>query len=262
MDQLPPLLSVKPGATLLAMLSDNTDRDQAYPLVAWQRYGTGKCMSIASDRLWRLRYRAGDKYHWRVWSQCIQFMTLSRLMGEHKRVRLETDRSVYTVDDQCRLYAHVLDDEYEPTLQPSFDVYLSNMEVGQERQRITLRPDKSQSGLYEGYFTPPKTGRYRVEPSEEDRTTSNSTEFQVTKFSKELIETNARPEHLKRISELTGGKSLTISELPSLTSLLKDRTVTTTTRSERPLWDNGLIALLLVLLLGSEWIFRRRYDLP
>ena len=29
MDQLPPLLSVKPGATLLAMLSDNTDRDQA-----------------------------------------------------------------------------------------------------------------------------------------------------------------------------------------------------------------------------------------
>jgi hypothetical protein len=262
MDQLPPLLSVKPGATLLAMLSDNTDRDQAYPLVAWQRYGTGKCMSIASDRLWRLRYRAGDKYHWRVWSQCIQFMTLSRLMGEHKRVRLETDRSVYTVDDQCRLYAHVLDDEYEPTLQPSFDVYLSNMEVGQERQRITLRPDKSQSGLYEGYFTPPKTGRYRVEPSEEDRTTSNSTEFQVTKFSKELIETNARPEHLKRISKLTGGKSLTISELPSLTSLLKDRTVTTTTRSERPLWDNGLIALLLVLLLGSEWIFRRRYDLP
>ena len=67
---------------------------------------------------------------------------------------------------------------------------------------------------------------------------------------------------LKRISELTGGKSLTIPELPNLASLLKERTVTTTTRSERPLWDNGLIALLLVLLLGTEWIFRRRYDLP
>ncbi|MCP3998829.1 MAG: hypothetical protein GY722_27720, partial [bacterium] len=94
MDQLPPLLSAKPGATVLAVLSDSTARDQGYPLVAWQRYGTGKCMSIASDRLWRLRYKTGDKYHWRVWSQCIQFMTLSRLMGEHKRIRLETDRSV------------------------------------------------------------------------------------------------------------------------------------------------------------------------
>ncbi|MDE0854770.1 MAG: hypothetical protein OSA97_10150, partial [Nevskia sp.] len=108
MDQLPPLLSAKPGATVLAVLSDSPARDQGYPLVAWQRYGTGKCMSIASDRLWRLRYRTGDKYHWRVWSQCIQFMTLSRLMGEHKRIRLETDRSVYAVDGQCRLYAHVL----------------------------------------------------------------------------------------------------------------------------------------------------------
>ncbi|MDG2184767.1 MAG: hypothetical protein P8K79_03750, partial [Mariniblastus sp.] len=77
MDQLPPLLSAKPGATVLAVLSDSTARDQGYPLVAWQRYGTGKCMSIASDRLWRLRYKTGDKYHWRVWSQCIQFMTLS-----------------------------------------------------------------------------------------------------------------------------------------------------------------------------------------
>jgi hypothetical protein len=66
-----------------------------YPLVAWQRYGTGKCMSIGTDRLWLLRFKTGDKYHWRVWSQCIQFLTLSRLMGEHKRIRLETDRAIY-----------------------------------------------------------------------------------------------------------------------------------------------------------------------
>jgi hypothetical protein len=54
-------------------------------------------MSIATDRLWLLRFKTGDKYHWRVWSQCIQFLTLSRLMGEHKRIRLETDRAIYPV---------------------------------------------------------------------------------------------------------------------------------------------------------------------
>ena len=37
MDQLPPLLSAKPGATVLAVLSDSTARDQSYPLVARQR---------------------------------------------------------------------------------------------------------------------------------------------------------------------------------------------------------------------------------
>jgi hypothetical protein len=262
MDQLPPLLSAKPGATVLAVLSDSTARDQGYPLVAWQRYGTGKCMSIASDRLWRLRYRTGDKYHWRVWSQCIQFMTLSRLMGEHKRIRLETDRSTYPVDGQCRLYAHVLDDSFEPITQPVFEVYLSNLEGGQAKQLVSLRPDRSQPGLYEGYFTPPGTGRYRVEANDEDSKVSNVTEFQVTEVRQELIDTDMRLAHLQRIADLTGGASLGIRELPNLDSLLKDRLITTEVRSERPLWDNGLVVMLLVALLGAEWILRRRYDLP
>ena len=262
MDQLPPLLSAKPGATVLAVLSESTARDQSYPLVAWQRYGTGKCMSIASDRLWRLRYRTGDKYHWRVWSQCIQFMTLSRLMGEHKRIRLETDRSVYAVDGQCRLYAHVLDDSFDPVVQPVFEVYVSSIDGGQAKQLVSLRPDKSQPGLYEGYFAPPDPGRYRLEANENDQRISSTTEFQVTDVRQELIDTDMRLAHLQRIANLTGGASLGIRELSKLSSLVNDRLITTKVRSERPLWDNSLVALLLVALLGAEWILRRRYDLP
>ena len=262
MDQLPPLLSAKPGATVLAVLSDSTARDQSYPLVAWQRYGTGKCMSIASDRLWRLRYRTGDKYHWRVWSQCIQFMTLSRLMGEHKRIRLETDRSVYAVDGQCRLYAHVLDDSFDPVVQPVFEVYVLSIDGGQAKQLVSLRPDKSQPGLYEGYFAPPDPGRYRLEANENDQRISSTTEFQVTDVRQELIDTDMRLAHLQRIANLTGGASLGIRELSKLSSLVNDRLITTKVRSERPLWDNSLVVLLLVALLGAEWILRRRYDLP
>ena len=262
MDQLPPLLSAKPGATVLAVLSDSTARDQSYPLVAWQRYGTGKCMSIASDRLWRLRYRTGDKYHWRVWSQCIQFMTLSRLMGEHKRIRLETDRSVYAVDGQCRLYAHVLDDSFDPVVQPVFEVYVLSIDGGQAKQLVSLRPDKSQPGLYEGYFAPPDPGRYRLEANENDQRVSSTTEFQVADVRQELIDTDMSLAHLQRIANLTGGASLGIRELSKLSSLVNDRLITTKVRSERPLWDNSLVVLLLVALLGAEWILRRRYDLP
>jgi hypothetical protein len=96
--------------------------------VAWHRYGTGKCLSLATDRLWRLRFKTGDKYHWRVWSQCIQFLTLSRLMGEHKRIRLETDRSIYRDGEQARLYAHVLDEDFEPVVQPSFEIMVNGVD--------------------------------------------------------------------------------------------------------------------------------------
>ena len=262
MDQLPPLQSAKSGATVLAVLSDSTDRDQGYPLVAWQRYGTGKCMSIASDRLWRLRYQIGDKYHWRVWSQCIQFMTLSRLMGEHKRIRLETDRSAYSLGEQCRLYAHVLDENYEPIVQPLFEVYVSNLAGGQSKELVSLRPDRSQSGMYEGYFSPSEAGRYRLEANENDQELSNTTEFQVSKVQQELQDTGMRPDHLQRIADLTGGKQLSLTQLSQLPVLVSRDPVTLTLRSERPLWDNWLVLVVLIGMLGAEWILRRRYDLP
>jgi len=44
--------------------------------------------------------------------------------------------------------------------------------------------------------------------------------------------------------------------------LVNTEPMTIEVRSERPLWDNGWVALLLIGLVGIEWIVRRRYDLP
>ncbi|MGL5017703.1 MAG: hypothetical protein ACRDBP_06195, partial [Luteolibacter sp.] len=262
LDHLPPLLGPKPGATVLATLSDGGSGSQRYPLVAWQRYGTGKCMSLATDRLWRLRFNTGDKYHWRIWSQSIQFLTLSRLMGEHKRIRLETDRSVYPLGGQGRLYAHVLDENYEPMVQSGFEVFVGALDGSDAKERISLRPDRTQPGLYEGYFSPPGAGRYRMEANEDDQSVSNTTEFQVVDAKTELIDTDMQLAQMKRIAELTGGTCLSIQQLPQLATLVNNEPITTTVRSERALWDNGLVALLLVGLLGAEWFLRRKHDLP
>ena len=263
LDRLPPLLGPKPGATILAELSDNRSRTNRYPLVAWQRYGTGKCMLMGTDRLWLLRFKTGDKYHWRVWSQCIQFLTLSRLMGEHKRIRLETDRATYPIGGQALLYAHVLDDRFEPVSQGGFDVIVRAVDgLGEESRRVTLRPDMEHSGMYEGYFTPPRPGRYRMEANSDDRSLSNTTEFQVADIKPELANTDMQMEKLQRIADLSGGKCLPVLQLETLPSLLNREPETITVRTEIPLWDNTLAVSLLIALLGFEWIVRRRYDLP
>lgn len=261
LDHLPPLLGVKPGATVLATLSDAAAGSQGYPLVAWHRYGTGKCLSMATDRLWRLRFKTGDKYHWRVWSQTIQFLTLSRLMGEHKRIRLETDRTLYTDGEQTRLYAHVLDEDFEPVVQSSFEITVSGVDGNALREKVSLQPDRTSPGLYEGYFTAPVAGRYRLEANEDDAEVSNTTEFQVAVVNRELSDTHTRRDDLQRIAQRTGGTVLAPGDLSKLESLLKPEPITTTVRSDRPLWDNGLVAALLVGLLGMEWILRRRNDL-
>jgi hypothetical protein len=264
LDRIPPLLAPRPGATVLAELSDTLSRADRYPLVSWQRYGTGKCMMMATDRLWLLRFKTGDKYHWRVWSQCVQFLTLSRLMGEHKQIRLETDRVTYPVGGEVMLYAHLLDEDYEPLTQPGFEIEVSALDAdatGAEPQRVTLRPDASNPGLYEGYFSPPRAGGYRVEANTADRPLSNTAEFQVADLRPELANTDMQIEHLRRIADLSGGECLSILDLKKLPDLLSREPHTTTIRTDRPLWDNVLIATLLVALLGFEWILRRKYDL-
>ena len=264
LDRLPPLLEPRPGATVLAELSDTQSRTDRYPLVAWQRYGTGKCMMMATDRLWMLRFKTGDKYHWRVWSQCVQFLTLSRLMGEHKQIRIETDRATYPVDGRVMLYANLLDDDYEPLIQPGFEFEVSALNIDGDAgdpQSITLRPDKSNPGLYEGYFSPSREGGYRVEANPTDRPLSNSTEFQVADIRPELANTDMQIDHLRRIAELSGGESLSALGLQKLPALLNREPHSITVRTDRPLWDNSLVALVLVGLLGIEWILRRKYDL-
>ena len=262
LDHLPPLTTAKPGATVLAMLSDSASGSQRYPLVAWHRYGTGKCLSLATDRLWRLRFKTGDKYHWRVWSQCIQFLTLSRLMGEHKRIRLETDRTTYRDGEQVRLYAHVLDEDFEAVVQPSFEITVNGLDGNSLRERVSLQPDRTAPGLYEGYFTPPVSGRYRLEANEDDQEVSNTTEFQVAAVDDERVDANMRLTDLERIARLTGGRCLSAADFAKLKTLVNTDPLTTTLRSDRALWDNGWVAMLLILILGAEWILRRRHDLP
>ena len=262
LDRVPPLLAPKPGATVLAELSDSRGRLERYPLVAWQRYGAGKCMVMGTDRLWLLRFKTGDKYHWRAWSQCIQFLTLSRLMGEHKRIRLETDRATYQSGEQAQLYAHVLDDAFDPISQSGFDVTVSRLDdSGTEPQRVTLRPDMANPGLYEGYFSPSRPGRYRMEANSADRELSSTTEFQVADIKPEMANTDMQIERLRRISALSGGECLGILQFNNLSSLVNRAPHTTTIRTDRSIWDNGWVVALLIMLVGCEWIVRRRYDL-
>ena len=189
-------------------------------------------------------------------------MTLSRLMGEHKRIRLETDRSIYPAGSQCRIYAHVLDENFDPVVQSSFDVFVTELGGQQKRERLSLRPDRSHPGLFEGYFTATSSGRYRLESNENDEPISNTTEFQVADENRELANTDLDLENLKRIASLTGGECLSIQEFSKLVELVDQKPVTTTVISERSLWDNGWMLGLLVGLLGLEWIQRRRHDLP
>ena len=126
---------------------------------------------------------------------------------------------------------------------------------------MTLRPDLSNPGLYEGYFSPTSPGRYRMEANSSDLELASTTEFQVADINPEMANTDMQRERLQKMADLSGGKYLAAPKFHELASLLNRKPHTSTIRTDRLLWDTGWVIFLLVALMGFEWIVRRRYDL-
>jgi hypothetical protein len=106
------------------------------------------------------------------------------------------------------------------------------------------------------------TGRYRIQADEDDLDYANTIEFQVSDDSAEMAEIDMQLERLQRIAKLSGGDCLRLTDVSTLGTSIDRSAKRTTSRTEEPLWDNGLFALLIIVLAGTEWIVRRRCDLP
>ena len=273
---LPALDGAKEGARVLASVSG---REEPYPLIAWQRYGTGKSMFIATDQLWRLRYKVGDKYHANFWVQTIQFLTLSRLLGENRRIRLGTDRTECRVDDGVRIFARVLDEAYKPVSldkRAIYNVYIENLDDQKGARAFTLEPvaaarDAARSrdpehtsdyeGLYQGLFRPPGPGHYRIRAAAEDREAANIVDLHVRDIPREQLEGSMQDGLLKRLAVRSEGKYFTIPDLPSLPGAITGEQKTTLKRTEKELWDLPVLFAIILACAGTEWLLRRRYNL-
>jgi hypothetical protein len=104
-------------------------------------------------------------------------------------------------------------------------------------------------------------GRYRIEAGEDDLERANSIEFQVADFSPEMANTDAQIKLLQRMAKLSGGQCLRLAEAGKLAAAIDPAPSEITVQRQIPLWDNWLVAILLIGLMGLEWITRRRYDL-
>ena len=271
--ELPRLNGPKAGATVLATLSDRAGRG-GYPLVAWQRVGSGKSLYVGTDQLWRLRYKRGDEFHARFWGQAIRFLTLSRLKGEDRRIRLETERTGFRAGERVPLFANVLDEDFRPASAETFMVQVERVPPQGEARVVALKSVPGSPGLYQGFFTPEEAGGYRLSSRAQDAPHSNVVDFQVEKLNRERMDPAMQVYTLKKMAELSGfpskddsegkyrGKFLTVGDLPGLPGLLKDRSRTVALPpQEEELWNHWLVMAAVVLLAGSEWFLRRRMDL-
>ena len=262
MDFLPALEGRKLGATVLVTVTRTPGVPDGYPLVAWQRYGKGKTMFVGTEDLWRLRREVGDKYHSRFWAQSIQFLALSRLLGDNKQVSLETDRGNYSAGDQVRLFATVVDEAFEPIVKPSFTVLVESKGSDDPDLLIDLKPVPGSLGLYAGVFMPKQDGNYLLKADDSRKDASNTVNFTVVTQSQELRVTGMQVATGAQVAERSGGRVLTAASLAALGEKNGDeKKLTTIEQREQDLWDLPAAFVLLVIITGIEWYMRRKENL-
>jgi len=262
MNALPPLNGAKPGATVLLSLPKVADQLKDYPLVAWHRYGKGKCMFVATEDLWRLRFQVGNKHHASFWGQTIQFLTLSRLLGQNKQISIETNRKTYSAGEQVQVFANVLNESYEPISMPSYAVVLERRGAVDSAVEMELTPVTDTPGLFSGVHLAVEDGVYSLKARDADRETSNQVEFEVVTIPLEDRETAMKTDVVRQVAELSGGKTMSLSGMTALQDEFDEKEeLTAVKRMEKDLWDAPLFFILLVIFTGIEWYMRRRDNL-
>ena len=259
---LPPLAGAKPGATVLLTKPKRAGQLEEYPLVAWQRYGTGKSMFVATEDLWRMRLEVGDRYHARFWGQAIQFLALSRLLGKNKQISLETDRRTYSAGEQVRVFANVLTQSFEPVRQDSYTVLLTRKGEVRAPTEVELKPVPDTPGLYSGVHLAGGDGAYEIKARGADARVSNQVDFEIKTLPMEDRETAMQADVVRQVAEQSGGQSVALHDLGSLPAVFgENKPLTQRSRLQMDLWDMPLVFLVLVALTGIEWFMRRRHNL-
>jgi len=257
-----PEVTAKKGATVLLSVPKATQEIRDYPLVAWHPYRTGKSMFVGSEDLWRMRLEVGDRYHARFWGQAIQFLALSRLLGQNKQISLQTNRRTYSAGEPINVTVTVLTDSFEPVLQSEYPVVLERKGTADTAVQMVLIPVPDSPGTYSGVRLADKDGTYVLRTKARDAGISNRVEFEVATVPVEDREPAMRPDVVRELADLSGGKAIGLADLGSIPGHLGTKEeLSTTVRMEMDLWDIPLLFVLLVIFSGIEWYMRRRDNL-
>ena len=260
--EIPPGVRAKPSARVLVTLPKEAETVHDYPLIAWGPYGNGKSMFVGTEALWRMRLEAGSKDHGRFWSQTIKFLTLSRLLGQNKRITLETSRKSYGSGEEVLIYANVLSETYEPVDLPEYTVTIGK-DGDDDASELELTSVPDQPGLYSGVHYAGAEGTYQLKAMNDDAANANVVDFSVVNVSLESLDTAVNTELARQMAELSGGKVLALNDLQE--ALPEEfgypKKLTTTIRREQTIWDAPFLFVLFVLFAGVEWYLRRKDNL-
>jgi uncharacterized membrane protein len=258
-----PAARARPQATVLAT------RDDGAPLVAVMEVGKGRTMAVLSSSLWRWYFEMigqgrGNRPYLNFVKRTVDWLVQSPSLD---RVKLSSVETQYKAGEDAEVRLRVLDAEYRPATGAEIQGVL--IDPFGKRVPLKFSPDR-EPGLYMARARLRRPGPYRVqaEAKQGDRKMGES-ELLVTAQSFNLEEEDAspRPEFLQALARTSGGLYFDASAFDGraaseVAELLNSRArINLVEERELPVWKIEYVFAVLVLLLATEWLLRRRRGL-
>ena len=254
--------AVKPGAVRLASLTPvsawGNAGGESWPGVLMMRFGAGTSVYVATDEIWRWRYGRGEDLSERFWVPLMRQLGRASLVRGDRAVLLTATPEDATVGQGVRVVLELLDQSLIDARPSGIGVEVEAVDGSTERVELSVDPD-GRGRFFGGVWTPSEPGRFVVRVREP----------QVGSVDEERVvrvrwpdDESRRPETdhglLAELSAATGGKVLEAGSLGELEELLPNREVKIAGEPElATLWDRPVVLILILLLVGVEWLVRR-----
>ena len=262
-DALPPATTVnqlgrvRPGATtLLAGSGNGTSSDQA--VLAFQRYGRGKSIALTIQDSWLWQMHADvpleDQSHESFWKQMLRWL----VDGVPEAITAAADQEQVEPGEMVRLVVNVGDSTYIEVNDASVTARITSPTGAVEEVPAiwTVEAD----GVYAAEFRPAELGDYEIEVAAEREghvLGTDLTYVHAAPSDEEYFGAARRTALLERVADETGGQFYTPSTVHTLPDDISVTGAGVTLVEEMDLWDMPALFLLMLVLMGAEWAYRR-----
>jgi hypothetical protein len=227
---------------------------------------------LGLNSTWRWRYRVGDIYHHRFWSQIIRWAA-----SDKPQTQFGTRAPVYAHGDPIEVFVK-LDEEAIHNFAGQVEIDARILRLGnggEELAAVVHLSGEARQQLLEKPVANLPPGNYAVElvipdPQLAEKLLGKRTpqdkkraSFTVTPpDSAEKIHLEANWELLRELAEKSGGRFLKVEEAGQLVDLLAQQIDTSIRSTEFKLWQSWTTLIVVLVLLTLEWVSRKLAGLP
>ncbi len=261
-----PVRKAKPGATVYARFSDPraAEGGEQPVYMAGQFYGSGRVFYLGSGEMWRLR-ATDEAYFEQFYTKLIRHVTQGRLLRGSSRGVLLTGQDRYLLGNSVEVRAQLMNSRLVPLAAAGVEMQI--FAPDSKIQSLTLRPDPTRQGTYQGQFPVTEEGGYRLEltvPESDNERLIRRISVRLPELERENPQRNDAL--LSQIARQTGGKYYVgvdsiFRDKSALTEQLPDRTSTIIqTEAPDPQWEETWLRWMMIALCGVlclEWLTRR-----